>query len=137
MSKTRACVVVIIVACVNFGLMIWHLQLVRDVGLGAVAGYAAMTMLPAIVGFLFLLGVLLLWTRLQRIAGGLLMALFAIGLIIGINEHFVSAGPFNVFTMSPTRWMAPFVISAVLLAVVQTAGLWSAVRVTTLKSVRA
>lgn len=137
MSKMRACIVVIVAACVNFGLMIWHLQLVSDLGLGAVAGYATMTIVPVIVGSLFLLGVLLLWTRLHRIAGGLLMVLFAIGLVIGVNEHFISAGPFNVFTMSPTKWLAPFVISAVLLAAAQAAGVWSTFQVTTLKFTRA
>ncbi|HET7163394.1 MAG TPA: hypothetical protein VFI32_12085 [Rhodanobacteraceae bacterium] len=134
MSKTRACIFVIIIACVNFGLMIWHLQLVRDLGLDATAGYATMTMLPVIIGSLFLLGVLLLWTRLFRIAGWLLMALFAIGFIIGGNEHFISAGPFNVFTMVPNRWVLPFAISAVLLAAVEIVGLWSTFRVATLKS---
>lgn len=133
MSKTKACIVAVTTVCVNFGLMIWHLQLVRDLGLAAAAGYATMTMLPVIVGSLFFLGVLLLWTRLYRIAGWLLVALFAIGLVVGGNEHFISAGPFNVFAMSPNRWMLPFAISSVLLAAVEIVGLWSTFRVATLK----
>lgn len=117
---------------VNFALVLWHLFLLPHVYPPG-RSFNVPT-LAAAIGVGSLVGVLLLWTRLRRIAGWLLMALLAVGLVTGGSEHFVVSGPFNVFTVMPSGWTGQFDASVVMLVIIELVGIWLAFRVATARS---
>lgn len=59
---------------------------------------------------------------------------FANGLVIGSLEHFVVAGPNNVFDAGHSGCVIPFDVSVALLVALQIAGLWSAGRILVARS---
>lgn len=124
MTRTRVSALVTTAVAANFALVLWHLFLLPRVYPPG-PSFNVPT-LAAGVGIGSLLGVLLLWTRLRRVAGWLLMALLAVGLVTGGSEHFIVPGPFNVFTVMPSGWTAQFDASAVLLAIIEFVGIWLA-----------
>jgi hypothetical protein len=68
----------------------------------------------------------LLWTRLQKTGLALLAASMAGSCFFGLWYHFVAGGADNVFTMKPGFSAAAFQVTAVLLAIIEGAGLfWS------------
>ncbi len=72
--------------------------------------------------------VILLWTRLRKIAGWLLLVSLGIGLLIGTYEHFLSTGLDNVFRMGEGAWTLQFQITAVLLVIFEGLGCWIGVK---------
>lgn len=135
MTRRQIVILLTLAVVANFALVVWHLVLVERL-LPAEAP-ANLQILPWIVGGCSLVGVVVLWTRLSRIAGWLLMAILVIGLLVGGNEHFIARGPFNMFTMFtlvPERWALQFAVSCVLLAIIEIAGIWFSVRVATTRA---
>lgn len=132
MTTRRLPMLVTAAAAANFALVLWHLFLLPRVYPRGPS--FNVSILAAGVGAASLLGVLLLWTRLRRIAGWLLLSLLAVGLVTGGSEHFIMPGPFNVFTVMPGSWTGQFDASAVLLAIVEIAGIWLAFGVVAARS---
>jgi hypothetical protein len=71
----------------------------------------------------------LLWTRFRRSGAWLLAASMAGSLAFGLLYHFLVPGPDNVFTQPPGPWRAAFLVTAVLLALLQAAGVLVGLRV--------
>lgn len=71
----------------------------------------------------------LLWTRSRRSGAWLLAASMAGSLLFGLLYHFLVPGPDNVFAHPPGSWKAAFVVTAVLLALLQAAGALVGIRV--------
>lgn len=115
-----------IVALGNLGLTIWHLHLAGE--LNPALSFAQAARIGALTAVLTLGGVSLLWAQ-RRLAGSLvLVAVFAIGLVIGSLEHFFIPGPNNVFDAGGGGVAFLFRISVVLLVALQIAGLWGVAR---------
>lgn len=64
----------------------------------------------------------LLWTRFWLTGAWLLTASMAGPLPFGLLYHFLVSGPDNVFAQPPGPWRSTFVVTAVLLSVLQAAG---------------
>ena len=83
----------------------------------------------------------LLWTTYRATGAWLLVASMAGSLVFGLLYHFLVPGPDNVFAQPPGPWRDAFVVTAVLLSLLQAAGvligLWAArrARPTTSRSV--
>ena len=60
--------------------------------------------------------------------------MFVVGLVIGSAEHFLVAGPNNVFDVGNTDWAIPFRISAWALLFLEVAGLSAAARLLAARS---
>jgi len=71
----------------------------------------------------------LLWTRFRRSGAWLLVASMAGSLALGLLYHFLVPGPDNVFTQPPEPWRAAFVVTALLLSLLQAAGVLVGLRV--------
>ena len=68
------------------------------------------------------LAALLLWTRWQRSGVTLLGISLGASLLFGLYDHFVAGGADSVFNPIHTHWNIWFGITALLLALVETAG---------------
>ena len=83
----------------------------------------------------------LLWTHFRRSGAWLLAVSMAGSFVFGLLYHFLVPGPDNVFAQPPGPWRDAFVVTAVLLSLLQAAGvligLWAArrARPTTSRSV--
>jgi hypothetical protein len=115
-----------IVALANLALTVLHLYLARE--LNPALTIAGSVRIGASAGALTLAGVGLLWTRRKRIAA------FVLILVIGSLEHFVVAGPNNVFDAGCSGWAILFDVSVALLVALDIAGLWSAGRILAARS---
>lgn len=118
-----------IVALGNLGVTIWHLRLAAD--LNPALSFAQAARIGVQAGVLTLVGVCLLWPhhRLAKLAGSLLLvAVFAIGLVVGSLEHFFIPGPNNVFDAGSGSVALLFRINVALLVALEIAGLWGAAR---------
>lgn len=71
----------------------------------------------------------LLWTRFRRSGAWLLVASMAGSLAFGFLYHFLVSGPDNVFAQPPGPWRAAFVVTAVVLSLLQAAGVLAGLRV--------
>jgi len=73
-----------------------------------------------------LLSMVLLWTRLQR-AGSLLLGVTMAGaLAFGLYYHFIAPGADNALELGQSGWSTVFLITSVLLAIVEAMGfVWS------------
>jgi len=115
-----------IVALGNLGVTIWHLRLASE--LNPALSFAQAARIGALTVVLTLGGVILLWAQ-RRLAGSLvLVAVFAIGLVIGSLEHFFIPGPNNVFDAGVGGVALLFRINVALLVALDIAGLWGAAR---------
>ena len=115
-----------IVALGNLGVTIWHLRLASELNPALSLPEAAR--IGAVTVVLTLSGVSLLWAQ-RRLAGSLvLVVVFAIGLVIGILEHFFIPGPNNVFDAGGGGVAFLFRLSVALLVFLEIAGLWSSAR---------
>jgi hypothetical protein len=113
-----------IAALANLAVTLWHLYLTVEMHpglLGAAPGRIAIQ-----TATLTIVGVALLWTRYPKIGSLVLVVVLALGFVMGCLEHFVVAGPYNVFDVGSGHWVLPFDISVALLVVVQVAGLAAA-----------
>jgi hypothetical protein len=68
----------------------------------------------------------LLWSRFVRFGAMLLLASMAGSLVFGLYYHFVLPGPDNVAQVPADGWGLLFQVSAVLLAVTEGLGCWTA-----------
>ena len=114
------------VVLAHTGAVIWHLDLVAKITPGLtsqqiLAATAAITLVPA-------MALVLLWAHFLRLGGVLLFLPLIIGLSIGGAEHFVTPGPLNVFDMAGSPWARPFLVTAVLLLVLEVLGCWIAIQ---------
>lgn len=116
-----------IIALANIAVTVLHLYLAGV--LNPALTVAGSVRIGAFAGALTLAGVGLLWTRRKRIGSFVLIIVFAIGLVIGSIEHFVVAGPNNVFDAGHSVWAILFDVSVALLVALEIAGLWSAGRI--------
>lgn len=98
----------------------WHLLLISKIHPGMltppIGRFTIMTGLLPATAFL------LLCTRFRRIGGALLAIALGIGLGIGTYEHFLDAGPNNVFLVGSGPYTAAFRASCVLLLVLELTG---------------
>ena len=62
------------------------------------------------------------------LAGALIVVPFGVALAVGSYTHFLSVATDNMFRMPPDELRLPFQVSAVLLAVLETAGCWIGLR---------
>jgi len=112
-----------IVALGNLCVTIWHLRLASELNPGL--SFAEAARIGALTVVLTLGGVSLLWAQ-RRLAGSLvLVAVFAIGLVIG--SIFIP-GPNNVFDAGVSGVAFLFRINVALLVALEIAGLWGAAR---------
>jgi hypothetical protein len=125
-------VVLTIAALANYGVTVWHAYLAKRVNPALPAAEAVR--IAAIAGALTLVGVALLWRGQQMIGSLVLIAVFVVGLVIGSAEHFLVAGPNNVFNVGNGDWAVPFKISAWALLVLEVAGLSAAGRMLAARS---
>lgn len=65
---------------------------------------------------------ILLWTRFRRSGAWLLAVSMAGSFAFGLLYHFLVPGPDNVFAQPPGPWRDAFVVTAVLLSLLQAAG---------------
>ncbi len=121
-----------IVALANLVITVLHLYLAGE--LNPTLTLASSVRIGAIAGALTLAGVGLVWTRRKRIGAFALIVVFAIGLVIGSLEHFVVAGPNNVFDAGYSGWAILFDVSVALLVALEIMGLWSAGRILVARS---
>ena len=88
-----------------------------------------LTYIVAVIYAAPVVAAVLLWTRFRRSGAWLLAASMAGSLAFGLLYHFLAAGPDNVFTQPPGPWRAAFVVTAVVLALLQAAGVLVGLRV--------
>ncbi len=119
-------------AVANFAVTLWHLYLAEK--LNPALAPAESVRIAAFAGVLTLAGVALLWMHRQKIGSLLLLAVFAVGLVIGSSEHFFVAGPNNVFDVGTGDWTVPFKISVAILVLLEVAGLAAAGRTLTTRA---
>jgi len=113
-------------AVANYAVTVWHAYLAQKVN--PAIPVAQTLEIAAIAGTLTTAGLALLWTRHLKIGSLVLIAVFVIGLVIGGAEHFVVAGPNNVFDVGASDWAAPFKISVWVLLAIEVVGLAAAGR---------
>ena len=115
-----------VVALGNLGATIWHLRLAGE--LNPALTFAVVARIGAQTAALTLAGVILLWAKRRLIGSLVLVAVFAVGLVIGSLEHFFIPGPNNVFDAGLGVAAFLFRISVALLIALEIAGLWGAGR---------
>ena len=113
------------IAAANFAVTIWHLHVVA--GLDPGAPIAVSLRIATYAGVLTLAGIALAWTGWPKIGSLVLIVVFALGFVIGGSEHFLAAGPTNVFDVGGA-WALPFKITVAILVLFQVAGLAAAGR---------
>lgn len=72
---------------------------------------------------------ILLWNQFRRSGAWLLAASMAGSLAFGLPYHFLLPGPDNIFTQPPGPWRVLFMVTAVLLSLLQAAGVVAGLRV--------
>ncbi len=115
-----------VAALANYAVTVWHTYLAEKVN--PALPVAETVRIAVLAGALTLAGVVLLWTRRPKIGSLVLIATFAVGLVIGSTEHFFVAGPNNVFDVANGDWAFPFKVSVWILLVLEVAGLSAAAR---------
>jgi hypothetical protein len=108
-------------------IVFWHSQVLARLNSAITPERAVL--FASLVNLIPLTGVILLWTGFRKTAGGLLLIFFMIPLAISGYEHFVKAGPDNVFQMAPGEFTLPFQMSAVLLVTLEISVYWASIRI--------
>ncbi len=75
-----------------------------------------------------ILAAILLWTRLRRAAGGLLLLSMAGAFLFGLYYHFLYPGPDNVSQATSNNWLPAFRVTAVLSELLELLGCWAGFR---------
>jgi hypothetical protein len=109
----------------HFAVVTWHLVLLVKV---QPSTPRIALMLLVVINLLPVAGLVAFAKGHHKLAGGLIVVPFGVALAIGSYTHFLSAGTDNVFRMPPGELRLPFQVSAVLLAVLETAGCWIGLR---------
>jgi hypothetical protein len=121
-----------VAALANYAVTVWHAYLAGRVNPALPAGEALR--IAAFAGALTLVGVALVWRRHPKLGSLVLIAVFVVGLVIGSTEHFLVAGPNNVFDIGSGDSAVPFKISVWVLLFLEVAGLSAAGRMLTARS---
>src|ERR1700733_13156720 len=104
----------------------WHFELLA--GLGSTLTPEQVPLFASLANLIPVVAVILLWTRVPKVGGSLLLFL-VVPLIIGGYSHFLSPGSDNVFRMAPGELTLAFRVSAVLLLVLELLSCWVAVQI--------
>jgi hypothetical protein len=104
----------------------WHFELLA--GLGSTLTPEQVPLFASLANLIPVVAVILLWTRVPKVGGSLLLFL-VVPLIIGGYSHFLSPGSDNVFRMAPGELTLAFRVSAVLLLVLELLSCWAAVQI--------
>jgi hypothetical protein len=121
-----------VAAVANYAATVWHACLAEKVN--PALRVAEVVRMAAIAGAITLAGLALLWTPRPKIGSLVLVAVFIVGLVIGIAEHFLVAGPNNLFDVGNGAWTISFKISVWVLPFLEVAGLSAAGRVLATRS---
>jgi hypothetical protein len=70
-----------------------------------------------------LIAMMMLWTRVRKLGVVLLGLSLAGSLVFGVSYHFLIAGPDNAFGQYHSHWGSAFQATAILLALIEAAGL--------------
>jgi hypothetical protein len=109
----------------HFVVILCHLWLVvrmqPDFPKSAIPALILVNLLPVV-------GALALKKGYRKSAAILIAAPLAVGFLIGTYAHFLSAGSDNVFRMAAGEFTLPFQVSAVLLVLLESLGMWVGVR---------
>jgi hypothetical protein len=116
-NLSAAVTIVVIAHVVTF---IWHLFIVAETPPGLPA--PQVLFIAAVVNITPVIGLILLWLQVDRPAAVLVVLPMAVVLVIGVYEHFVNAGPGNVFSLPASEWALSFRASAILLVVLELFG---------------
>ena len=108
------------VVAAHIPLVSWHLMVVSRIHLGLTA--AQIAWFTFLTSLLPVTAVVLLHRGYNRIGGCLLAIALGVGLAIGGYEHFLSAGPDNIFRMPPGEYAAAFRASSVFLLLFELTG---------------
>lgn len=109
-----------LIVAANLILTIWHVYMLGKLQPEMTA--AQLTLFAAAINVIPLCATTLLWTEWRRTAGAIFVLFFGVVLAIGLYEHFLRAGPDNVFTMTPGAWTQPYRWSAALLVILDALG---------------
>jgi hypothetical protein len=108
----------------HFVVVIWHLLLLVKVQ----PSTPRIALLLVVINLIPVAALVVFAKGHNRLAGALIVVPFGVALVIGSYTHFLTAGTDNVFRMPPGELRLPFQVSAVLLAVLETAGCWIGLR---------
>lgn len=109
----------------HFVVVLWHLWLLDRVQ------PSTPRFLPPLlitINLLPIAGLALFAKGFPKIAGILVALPLGTAFVAGVSAHFISAGPDNVLHMPPVPYRFPYVISAVLLVVLEALGCWAGLR---------
>jgi hypothetical protein len=106
--------------------VIWHLLLVVKVQPGFPRLVPPLLILVNLVP---VAGLVAFAKGFSKLAGSMIVVPLAIGLVAGVNAHFLSLGTDNVFRMPPGDLRLQFQISAVLLVLLEALGCYAGLRV--------
>ncbi len=109
-----------LIVAANFVLTIWHVYVLGKLQPDMTA--TQLTLFAAGINVIPLSAAALLWSAWRRTAGLIFALFFGAVLTIGLYQHFLRAGPDNVFTITPGPWTQPYRWSAALLVVVDAFG---------------
>lgn len=106
---------------VHFAVLVVHGTAHAHLSIGASAWQKAF-----IAGIIFaapLIATVLLWTRMRELGVFLLGLSLTGSLVFGVRYHFLTAGPDNVRAPCHSPWSLAFQATAILLAMIEVAGL--------------
>ncbi len=109
-----------LITAANLALTIWHVHVLAKLQPEMTA--TQLTLFAVAINVIPLCAMVLLWTAWRRTARLIFALFFGVVLIIGLYQHFLRAGPDNVFTMAPGAWTQPYRWSAALLVIVDALG---------------
>jgi hypothetical protein len=79
--------------------------------------------IASIIFVIPLIAMMMLWTRLRKLGAVLLGLSLAGSLVFGVSYHVLIAGPDNAFGQYHSHWGSAFRVTAILLALIEAAGL--------------
>jgi hypothetical protein len=116
----RSVVTGFLVIAAHWAVAIWHLFLVAKVvpAPDNDVSWVAIGVLSVVHAC-----IALVWWKVSiKIAGSVLALFFIAALSFDIYEHFLHAGPNNIFGVANSQWNIPFQISVILLVVLEVVG---------------
>lgn len=105
----------------------WHLLTHTHIGSPLV--YDLAMVYAALVGFLPINALILMWANLPKAGAWLLLSFLIMPLAVFGREHFLHLGPENLFQIASGEWTSRFRLSAVLLLVLELVACWVSIRI--------
>jgi hypothetical protein len=115
------------VVLAHAGVVFWHLQVLAKLNPNLSPQKALL--FASLASLVPILAVILLWFNLRKLAACLALLFFTIPLAIGGYEHFLSSGPDNIFRMAAGEGTLAFLVSAVLLLMLELLGCWVSIQI--------